>query len=117
MYVHVHTVMERLAEQGLVINAEMCEWGLEEADYLGHRVSTKGKRLLQEWVATIRRIFAARDSTAAANIPGNFYRWFLKGAAFILRLHTEVLKGEKPLAISIGQPTCRKLLTAARRPC
>ena len=69
--VQVRTVFERLAEQGLVISAKMCEWGIEGVDYLGHMVSTRGIRLLQEWVAAIRRISAARDSTAAANIPGN----------------------------------------------
>ena len=74
--VHVRIVLERLAEHGLVINAEKYEWGRREVDYLGHRVTASGIRPLQERVAVISKFPRPETVQQLQTYLGmvNFYR-------------------------------------------
>ena len=40
----VRTVLQRLQDEGLLINVEKCEFDVEETRYLGHILSTSGIR-------------------------------------------------------------------------
>jgi Reverse transcriptase (RNA-dependent DNA polymerase) len=51
---HLREVLQRLKDHGLVINAEKCQFGVAEIDYLGHRISASGIRPLQDRLTTIR---------------------------------------------------------------
>ena len=39
---HVHTVLSRLQDFGLILNLSKCRFGLPEVEFLGHRVSAAG---------------------------------------------------------------------------
>ena len=42
---HLQLLFDRLAEHGLVVKTEKCVFGVEEIDFLGHRVSSAGRKL------------------------------------------------------------------------
>jgi hypothetical protein len=50
---HLHLLFERFRDHGLVINGEKCEFGTQELDFLGHRVSTAGVAPLRKKVEVI----------------------------------------------------------------
>ena len=50
---HLQLLFDRLAEHGLVVKTEKCVFGVEEIDFLGHRVSSAGIRPLPSKVKAI----------------------------------------------------------------
>ncbi len=40
--IHVREVLQALQDNGLVIHAEKCVWGVQELEYLGHKISVAG---------------------------------------------------------------------------
>ena len=40
--IHVRQVLQALQDNGLVIHAEKCVWGVQELEYLGHKISAAG---------------------------------------------------------------------------
>ena len=50
---HLRLVLERLSEHGLLINPAKCVFGVEQLDFLGHRVDSQGIRPLEEKVQVI----------------------------------------------------------------
>jgi hypothetical protein len=38
----VREVLQALQDNGLVIHAEKCVWGVQELEYLGHKISAAG---------------------------------------------------------------------------
>jgi hypothetical protein len=51
--VHVRQVLQALQDNGLVIHAEKCVWGVQELEYLGRKISVAGV-LLPLHVAAIQ---------------------------------------------------------------
>ena len=99
--VHLREVLSRLSKHGLVLNAEKCQLGVPELDYLGHHVSASGIQPIVDRVEAIRKFPLPRDVGHLQTYLGmvNFYRRFLPAAARVLRPLTEALKGAAKGAI------------------
>jgi hypothetical protein len=39
---HLHRILERLRDFGLMLNLEKCEFGKRSVDFLGHRITAAG---------------------------------------------------------------------------
>ncbi len=107
---HLKEILSRLKAQGLVLNAEKCQLGVSEIDYLGHRISATGTRPLADRVAAIRRFERPATAGGLQTYLGmvNFYRLFLKDAALQLKPLTDALKGGDK-----GQLACSEPMAAA----
>ena len=83
---HLEEVCEILAANGLIINAEKCELGVTELDFLGHRVTTSGIKPMPERVADIRAFPKPEDKSGLQRFLGmvNFYHCFMPTIAKIL---------------------------------
>ena len=92
---HLQQVLERLAEHGLVLNAEKCQLGLEQLDYLGHHVTATGITPIISRVQSIEKYPQPKTVKQLQTYLGmiNFYRRFMPAAAKILRPLTDSLKG------------------------
>jgi hypothetical protein len=53
---HLRELFRRLAAHGLVVNVDKCEFGREEIDFLGHRISASGASPLLQKVDAIRKL-------------------------------------------------------------
>jgi len=93
--VHLREVLQRLEENGLVLNGEKCVLGVREVEYLGHVVSSGGIRPLPERVEAITCFPRPTTSKALQRYLGmlNFYRRFVRGAAGLLKPLTDALRG------------------------
>jgi hypothetical protein len=94
---HLHLLFKRLRDHGLVINGEKFEFGAQELDFLGHRVSAAGVAPLQK---KVEAILAHPRPGSLQELQGflgtvNFYRRFLPAAAKLLRPLTDALRGGK----------------------
>ena len=94
---HLHTVLSLLKQHGLVINKEKCVLGVEEVDYLGHRVSASGIRPLAYRVRAIEGFPQPKTVGQLQTFLGmvNFYRRFLPSAARVLKPLTDSLRGQQ----------------------
>jgi len=95
--VHLREVLQRLEENGLVLNGEKCVVGVREVEYRGHVVSAGGIRPLPEKVEAIA-CFPRPTTTKALQRYWylgmlNFYRRFIWGAAGLLKPLTDALRG------------------------
>ena len=92
---HLNTVLQRLQQHGLVLNAEKCQLGVSELDYLGHHVSATGIRPIVSRVEVIEKFPKPRTVRQMQTFLGmiNFYRRFLPGAARVLKPLTDSLQG------------------------
>jgi transposase InsO family protein len=88
-------VLGRLQQHGLVINAEKCQFGVSQINYLGHHITATGISPLQDRLTAIRRHPQPKTVAQLQTYLGliNFYRRFFKNAAAVLRPLTEVIKG------------------------
>ena len=91
----LHHVFQRLRQQGLVINAAKCCFGVSTLDFLGHRVSAAGVVPLPSYVEAVTNFPPPSTVKQLQQFLGlvNFYRRFLPGAAETLRPLTSCLKG------------------------
>jgi hypothetical protein len=89
-------VLDRLKQAGLVINLEKCQFGKAEVDFLGHRISAEGATPLVDHVEAVRQFQQPADKQELQCFLGlvNFYRWFLPGAAGLLKPLTDALQGK-----------------------
>ncbi len=92
---HLMAVLQRLQAAGLAANAEKCEFGKSELDFLGHRVSAAGIEPLPGRVQAIMDHPAPVTVKDMQNFLGvmNFYRRFVPAAAKTYRPLTEALRG------------------------
>ena len=72
---HLQLLFDRLAEHGLVVKTEKCVFGVEEIDFLGHRVSSVGIRPLPLKVKAITEFPAPTSIALLERFIGmiNFY--------------------------------------------
>jgi len=92
---HLMAVLQRLQDAGLAANAEKCEFGKSELDFLGHRMSAAGIEPLPGRVQAIMDHPAPVTVKDMQNFLGvmNFYRRFVPAAARTHKPLTEALKG------------------------
>ncbi len=72
--IHVREVLQALQDNKLVVHAEKCVWGVQELEYLGHKISAAGLLPLPSHVAAIQELQAFLGMV-------NFYRRFLPSIA------------------------------------
>jgi hypothetical protein len=93
--IHVREVLQALQDNGLVIHAEKCVWGIQELKYLGHKISAAGVLPLPSHVAAIQefpRPSIIKELQAFLGMV-NFYRRFLPSIVRTLRPLTDALRG------------------------
>ena len=92
---HLMAVLQRLQGAGLAANAEKCEFGKPELDFLGHRVTAAGIEPLPDRVQAIMDHPAPVTVKDMQNFLGvmNFYRRFVPAAAKTHKPLTEALRG------------------------
>jgi hypothetical protein len=80
---HLMAVFRRLRAAGLTANAQKCEFGKAELEFLGHRVSAAGVELLPDRVQAITDHPTPALVKELQNFLGvmNIYRKFLPAAA------------------------------------
>lgn len=80
---HLRSVFTRLQKHGLILNLNKCMLGVEEIDFLGYHINSKGTTPLQEKVNTIVNYKKPETVKALRRFLGmlNFYRHFLKKAS------------------------------------
>ena len=79
--------MSRLAEYGLSINVDKCEFGKSELTFLGHKISKDGIEPLAEKVDAIKNFSIPTSVKKLRTFLGmvNHYRRFIKGCALVLK--------------------------------
>jgi hypothetical protein len=85
--VHLHLILERLREYGLVLNLEKCELGRNSVEFLGHKISLTGVQPVLKHLAVIQQYGRPVDRKTLQSFLGlvNFYRCFIPGAAGLLK--------------------------------
>jgi Reverse transcriptase (RNA-dependent DNA polymerase)/RNase H-like domain found in reverse transcriptase len=53
---HLREVLQRLQDNGLVLNADKCVWGQSSLEFLGHQVSAQGVAPLVDRIAAVIRL-------------------------------------------------------------
>lgn len=94
---HLDTLFRRLSENGLVINADKCEFGQPTLTFLGHLVTNAGFKPMPSKVEVIDKL---KRPTIAKELKGflaslNFYRRFLKNAIDDQRHLTALTHGNR----------------------
>ena len=93
---HLHLVLQRLQQYGLVLNMEKCEIGRTGIDFLGHHITAAGASPITKHVEVIQSFPRPQDKKQLQSFLGlvNFYRRFIPAAAQILLPLTDALRGE-----------------------
>jgi transposase InsO family protein len=94
---HVQKLFKRLAEFGLTINVEKCQFAQTELKFLGHLINENGIAPLPQKVAAIREFPKPTTKKQLRRFLGmsNFYRRFQKGIASHLKPLHDMLKQKK----------------------
>jgi Reverse transcriptase (RNA-dependent DNA polymerase) len=106
---HLRQALQRLQENGLVINHEKCVFGQPSVEFLGHQVSAAGISPLPGRMASIRqfpRPTTIRDLQAFLG-RFNFYRPFVPAATATLWLLTDALAGSPCGAAALAWDSIR----------
>ncbi len=93
--IHELQVLQSLQDNGLVIHVEKCVWGVQELEYLGHKILAAGVLPLPSQVAAIQdfpRLTIIKELQAFLDMV-KFYRRFLPSIARTLRPLTDGLRG------------------------
>ncbi len=93
---HLHLVLQRLQEYGLVLNMEKCELARQEIDFLGHHITAEGASPILRQVQAIQDFPAPQDKKQLQTFLGmvKFYRCFIPAAANILLPLTDALRAD-----------------------
>ena len=91
---HLHTVLQRLSDYGIIINPSKSVLGVAQLDFLGHRVDTCGIAPLEEKVQVIREFPKPTTQRKLREFLGliNFYHRFLPNCAATLDPLNQLLK-------------------------
>ena len=92
---HLQSLFDHLAEHGLVVKTEKCVFGVEEIDFLGHRVSSAGIRPLPSKVKAITEFPAPTSISLLERFIDmiNFYHIFVPHAAELMKPLYRALTG------------------------
>ena len=91
---HLRQVLRLLSDNGLVVNRAKCVFGVEELDYLGHRVTKQGILPLQARVEAVRDYPTPDSKKSLQRFLGmiNYYHRFLPSLAHKLHPLHEATK-------------------------
>ncbi len=83
---NVVKVLTRLRDAGIKLNPKKCNFGLTEVDYLGWRISAKGKRISPDRTQPIRDLRAPKSKDEIRALLGlmNYFRIFVPQYAEIV---------------------------------
>lgn len=83
---HLNIVFKRLSTYGLLLNIQKCVFGVEQLDFLGHQVSSKGVQPQQSKTECIRQYPAPSNQKQLRNFIGliSYYHKFIPNCAAIL---------------------------------
>ena len=92
---HLEALLSALKEHGLVVNATKCSFGHHQIEFLGHVVTRHGIWPVKEGVQAVRDFKRPQTVKGLQRFLGmvNFYRRFVKNAAWIMLPLTNALKG------------------------
>lgn len=95
---HLRALFQRLAEHGLLINGDKCEFGVPTLEFLGHRVDAQGITPLTSKVEKIQNFPLPTSIPQLQRFLGmvNFYRRFVPRCAAILRPLESLLTATTP---------------------
>ena len=84
---HLRALFKRLQQHGLIINAAKCQFGRQDLDFLGHRITCHGVLPLPDKVLAIRNFGKPLSRKGLQEFLGmvNFYHRFIPHAAAIMR--------------------------------
>lgn len=94
---HVTLVLQAIEQADLYLNWKKCVFGVEEVDFVGHRVSAAGVKPLQDKLAAIKewpRPQTVHDVRAFLGLA-SYYRRFVVGFAKTTAPLYELLKGQQ----------------------
>ena len=94
---HLQFVLERLNENGILIDPSKCIFGADHLEFLGHHVDRHGIRPLDHKVKVIREFPQPTTQRKLYEFLGlvNFYHRFIPGCAEILHPLNELLSTSK----------------------
>jgi hypothetical protein len=94
---HMRQVLQAFQDNGLLIHAKKCVWGVPDLDYLGHKISAAGVLPLPFLVAAIQEVPRPSIIKELQAFLGNasFYKRFLLSIPHTLRPLTYRLRGKK----------------------
>lgn len=83
---HLHAVLKRFSDHGVVINPGKCEFGVPQITFLGHLVNCHGIRPLPDKVEALRSFPRPNTQRKLREFLGliNFYNRFIPNCAYIL---------------------------------
>lgn len=92
---HLRLLFQRLADHGIVVNVQKCEFGVASTEFLGHRVTSEGIAPLESKVKAITDFPRPESLRQLRRFLGliNFYRRFIPHCAETLRPLEELLAG------------------------
>ena len=94
---HIHSVLERLREEKLLINLKKCSFAKRELVYLGFVVSPEGLKMDPEKVKAILEWPTPRSATEMRSFHGmvSFYGKFIKNFSGICAPLTDTISGDR----------------------
>jgi hypothetical protein len=114
---HLEAVFAILQNNGLIVNADKCLFGLPEVDFLGHRLTAKGISPLPSRVQAIADFPQPPTVKHLQAFLGlfNFYRRFIPAAVRIVQPLTRALRGDpKGSTPLVWSAAMRDAFSAAR---
>ena len=119
---HLRTLLQRLADHGIIINAAKSVLGVDKIQFLGYEVNTNGTRPLPDRIEALQRYTLPKTARDLRRFLGmiNFYRRFIPSAATHqapLQDALAGLRGAKPIAwtpaLEHAFEACKEALTTA----
>ena len=112
---HLQRLFKLLSANGLVVNKAKCVLGVNELDFLGHRVTSEGILPLPERISSLQNSTRPSDRTGLQRFLGlmNYYHRFIPHIADILApLHAQASgKGQT----IVWTETCQKAFEQAKQ--
>lgn len=94
----LHAVLATISSQGLRLRRDKCVFGVQEIEYLGHRVSAEGIRPLEDKAAAIKNAATPANVAQLRSFLGamEYYAAFIKNKSFIVHpLYALLRKGAR----------------------
>ena len=100
----VRTVLQPLRDEVLSINAEKCEFDVEETPYLGHILSTSGLPTDPHKVQALLDWPVPKTTKEVHQFHGlgGYYRGYIEGFARIAKPLSELMKKDTPFLWSLA---------------